>query len=113
MQPFLTFNLSFCNLATVLATFPKIGLFFQTSGRSDYRCKKIITETIIVFLSYTGLGIIIGLSVWGKINTIGANVIKLFTAVSYASRKKLEHLSLASLSMESSRKFVGKARSLS
>ncbi len=28
MQPFLTFNLGFCNLATVLATFLKIGQFF-------------------------------------------------------------------------------------
>jgi hypothetical protein len=83
MQLFLTFNLSFCNLATVLATFLKIGLIFQTSGHSDCRCKKIITESIIVLLSYTGLGIIIGLSVWGKINTIGANVIKLFMAISY------------------------------
>jgi hypothetical protein len=34
MQLFSTFNLSFCNLATVLATFPKIGRFFQTSGHS-------------------------------------------------------------------------------
>jgi hypothetical protein len=34
MQPFSTFNLSFCNLATVLAEFPKIGQFFQTSGHS-------------------------------------------------------------------------------
>jgi hypothetical protein len=34
MQLFSTFNLSFCNLATVLATFLKIGLFFQTSGHS-------------------------------------------------------------------------------
>jgi hypothetical protein len=34
MQPFSTFNLSFCNLATVLATFPKIGQFFQISGHS-------------------------------------------------------------------------------
>jgi hypothetical protein len=29
MQLLLTFNLSFCNLATVLATFPKIGWFFS------------------------------------------------------------------------------------
>jgi hypothetical protein len=35
MQLILTFNLSFCNLATVLATFLKIGLFFQTSGHSE------------------------------------------------------------------------------
>jgi len=28
MQLFSTFSLSFCNLATVLATFPKIGRFF-------------------------------------------------------------------------------------
>jgi hypothetical protein len=28
MQLFLTFNLSFCNLATVFATFSKIGQFF-------------------------------------------------------------------------------------
>ncbi len=39
VQLFLTFNLSFCNLATVLATFPKIGqLFFKvlvTLARKD------------------------------------------------------------------------------
>ncbi len=30
-------NLSFCNLATVLATFPKIGQFcFQTSGHTEW-----------------------------------------------------------------------------
>ncbi len=36
MQLFLTFNLSFCYLATVLATFLKIGQFFQTFGHSSH-----------------------------------------------------------------------------
>ncbi len=50
MQLFSTFNLSFCNLAIVLATFPKIGQFFQTSGHSDYNPTEVNSQQKTFFL---------------------------------------------------------------
>ena len=48
MQLFSTFNLNFCNLATVLATFQKIGRFFQTSGHSAQNFDLSPTSTVQV-----------------------------------------------------------------
>ncbi len=44
MQLFSTFNLSFCNLATVLATFPKIGQFFSNFCGLYYKHMTIVND---------------------------------------------------------------------
>ncbi len=53
MQLLLTFNLRFYNLATVLATFLKIGQFFQISGHS---AKDKVVFTTLHFLLNLRMG---------------------------------------------------------
>jgi hypothetical protein len=52
MQLLLTFNLSFCNLATVLDTFPKIGQFFPKLQVTLVRTYSIMTANISLTKRY-------------------------------------------------------------